>query len=234
VITVNELAGMIDHAIIDAWATERDMHAGTDVAAKYRTACFVTQPFRIRAAVKRLEGAGIPVQCPVGYPYGSDHRASKELTAHQALDDGAGELDIVMNISAFLSGDFAYVEDELRAIVEIAKPYGVICKAIIECYYLSREQRLKVAKMAELAGCGFVKTSTGLRPDHQASIAEDCRAMRAVLKPETIVKASGGCFNLDALLLYHRAGARRFGASETANILDDLRGRIERGEYLGG
>jgi deoxyribose-phosphate aldolase len=228
-LTVDALARMIDHAIIDANATEKDMHAGADIAVKYRTACFVTQPFRIKSAVKRLQGTGIPVQCPVGFPFGCDHRESKLLTARQALEDGAGELDIVINISAFLSGDYSYVEEELRTIVEMARPYGVICKAIIECYYLLREQRIKAAKLAEAAGCGFVKTSTGQRPDFQASIAEDCRQMRTVLKPETTIKASGGCFNLDAILLYYRNGARRFGASETANILEDLRARIAAG-----
>lgn len=227
---VDELASMIDHAIIDANATEANMHAGIDVAVKYRTACFVTQPFRVKAACKRLEGTGIPVQSPVGFPFGCDHRASKLLTARQALEDGARELDVVINISAFLSGDHAYVEDELREVVEMAKPYGVIVKGIIECYYLTREQRLKAARLVEAAGAGFVKTSTGQRPDMQASIAEDVRAMRAVLKPETIVKASGGCFNLDAILLYYRCGARRFGASETANILEDLRARNAAGK----
>lgn len=231
-LTVDELAGMIDHAIIDANATEDDMDAGIEVALKYRTACFVTQPFRVKAACKRLEGTGMPVQAPVGFPFGCDHRASKLLTAQQALDDGAGELDVVINISAFLSGDDAYVQDELSAVVEMAKPYSVIVKGIIECYYLTREQRLKAAKLVEAAGAGFVKTSTGQRPDMQASIAEDVRVMRQVLKPETIVKASGGCFNLDAILLYHRNGARRFGASETANILEDLRMRIEAGTLV--
>jgi deoxyribose-phosphate aldolase len=228
-VTVDELASMIDHSIIDPNHTEADMHAGIDLAIKYRAGRFTTQPFRVRAARKRLESTGVALQTYVGFPHGNDHTATKVLQARQALEDGANELDMVINISAFLSGDTGYVEDDVRAVVETAKPFDVTVKGIIECYYLTREQRLQAARIVEKAGGAFVKTSTGQRPDMQASIAEDVRAMRAILKPETTIKASGGCFNLDALLLYHRCGARRFGASETATILEDLRSRIAAG-----
>lgn len=223
---------MIDHAIIDANANEAEMHAGIDLALKYRTATFVTQPFRVKAAKKRLEGTGVGLQTTVGFPFGCDHTATKVFHAQSALDEGVDELDMVINISAFLSGDHALVEDDVRAVVEVAKPYGMTVKGIIECFYLTRPQRIEAANLVEAAGAAFVKTSTGQRPDMQASIAEDVRAMRAVLKPQTTVKASGGCFNLDAILLYHACGARRFGASETANILEDLRNRIAAGTIV--
>ena len=228
-ITVNELASMIDHAIIDANATEADMNAGIDLALKYQTATFVTQPFRVKAAKKRLAGTKVGLQTTVGFPFGHDHTATKVFQARLALDEGVDELDLVTNISAMRSGEFALYEDDIRAIVEVAKPYNVGVKGIIECFYLTRAERMQAALLVEKAGGAFVKTSTGQRPDHQASIAEDCRQMRAILRPETVVKASGGCFNLDALLLYWKAGARRFGASETANILEDLRARIAAG-----
>lgn len=226
---VDDLAAMIDHSIIDPNHTEADMYAGIDVALKYQTGRFTTQPFRVKAARKRLEGSGVALQTYVGFPHGNDHTETKLLQARQALDDGVDELDMVMNISAFLSGDSGYVERDICAIVEAAEPFGVSVKGIIECHYLTREQCLEAAKLVETAGAAFVKTSTGQRPDMQASIAGDVRAMRAVLRPETTIKASGGCFNLDALLLYHDCGARRFGASETANILDDLGRRIANG-----
>lgn len=228
-LTVDALARMIDHAIIDAHATENDMHAGIDLALKYNTATFVTQPFRVKAAKQRLAGTPVGLQTTVGFPFGCDHTATKLFHAKRALDEGVDELDMVMNISAFRSGDHAYAEDDIRAVVELAKPYGVTVKGIIECYYLDRVQVIQAAKLVERAGAAFVKTSTGQRPDMQASIAEDVRAMRAALRPETVVKASGGCFNLDAILLYHANGARRFGASETANILEDLRARLDAG-----
>jgi len=229
-IQVDELAAMIDHSIIDPNHTEDDMLAGIDLAVRYRTGRFTTQPFRVRAAKRRLDGTGVALQTYVGFPHGNDHTATKLLQARQALDEGVDELDMVINISAFLSGDHRTVEDDVRAVVEAAEPYGVTVKGIIECFYLTRSQRLVAAKLVEMAGAAFVKTSTGQRADRQAEIAEDVRAMRAVLKPETTIKASGGCFDLDALLLYHERGARRFGASETAAILDDLRQRLANGE----
>lgn len=228
-ITVKELASMIDHAIIDAHATETDMVAGIELAIRYQTATFVTQPYRVKAARKRLEGSGVLLQTTVSFPFGHDRTPVKLEQARLALDEGVQELDMVTNISAMRSGEHQAFQDDVAAVVEVAKPYGVTVKGIIECFYLTRPQRLQAALLVEGAGAAFVKTSTGQRPDHQASIAEDCRAMRAILKPETTVKASGGCFNLDALLLYWQAGARRFGASETANILDDLAERLAKG-----
>jgi deoxyribose-phosphate aldolase len=229
VLTVDQLAAMIDHSIIDPNHTEADMHAGIDLALRYKAGRFTTQPFRVKAARRRLEATGIKLQTYVGFPHGNDHTATKLLQARQALDEGVDELDMVINLSAFLSGDVGYVEDDIRAIVELARPFGVTVKGIIECFYLTRPQRLSAARIVEAAGVAFVKTSTGQRPDMQASIAEDVRTLRSLLKPETTIKASGGCFNLDAILLYYRNGARRFGASETATILEDLRDRIAAG-----
>lgn len=228
-LSVSELAAMIDHSIIDPFHTETDMEEGIDLAIRYGAGRFTTQPFRVKAARKRLEGTGVALQTYVGFPHGNDHTATKILQARQALDEGVNELDMVINISAFLSGDFDYVQDDVRTIVDLAAPYDVTVKGIIECFYLDRPQRLHAARIVEAAGAAFVKTSTGQRADMQASIAEDCRAMRAALKPATTIKASGGCFNLDAILLYWKNGARRFGASETAAILDDLRDRIAAG-----
>lgn len=226
---VDELAAMIDHSIIDPNHTEDDMFAGVDLAVRYRTGRFTTQPFRVKSAKKRLEGTGVALQTYVGFPHGNDHTATKLLQARQALEEGVDELDMVINISAFLSGEHRLVEDDVRAVVDLATPFGVTVKGIIECYYLTRDQRLAAARLVEAAGAAFVKTSTGQRPDRQAEIAQDVRAMRQALRPETTIKASGGCFDLDAILLYHERGARRFGASETAAILDDLRRRISSG-----
>ncbi len=231
-LSVDDLAAMIDHSIIDPNHTEDDMIAGIETAIEYRTGRFTTQPFRVKSAKKRLEGKGIALQTYVGFPHGNDYTPTKVLQAQQALNDGVDELDMVINISAFLSGDAQYVEDDIRAIVNLATPYNVSVKGIIECFYLTREQRIKAARIVEAAGAAFVKTSTGQRADMQASIAEDVREMRKVLKPETTIKASGGCFNLDAILFYYRNGARRFGASETANILNDFRARTAAGLSL--
>ena len=132
---------------------------------------------------------------------------------------------MVINISALLDGELAYVGDEVHQIASLANPYGVTVKAIIEVYFLTDEQILAAATTAEAAGAAFVKTSTGTRPDNQDQVAHAVAIMRAALRPETVIKASGGVYDLDAVLAYYEAGARRFGASETAKILDDLAAR---------
>ena len=228
-LSVDDLASMIDHSIIDPNHTEADMRAGIELACRYRTGRFTTQPFRVKAAKALLAGTGIALQTYIGFPHGNDVTAVKVVQAKRALDDGVDELDMVVNISALLSGDLGLVAEDVRAVVEAAAPYGVTVKAILECYFLSQVQKRAAALAAEEAGVGFIKTSTGTRPDKQASIAADVRMFRSILKPETVIKASGGVYDLDAVLLYHDAGARRFGASETAAILEDLRARIDTG-----
>ena len=220
-----ELASMIDHSIIDPNHTDSDMRAGIELAVARGAGRFTTQPFRVADAKRLLEGTGIKLQTYVGYPHGNDKPEVKRLQAKLALEDGVDELDMVINISALLSGDVDYVEQEVASVVSIAAEYGVTVKAIIEVYFLNDEQIVAAALAAERAGATFIKTSTGTRPDRQDDVTHAVRLLRSVLQPNTIIKASGGVYNLDAVLAYYEAGARRFGTSETAAILDDLAAR---------
>jgi deoxyribose-phosphate aldolase len=145
VISVDELASMIDHSIIDPNHTDRDMRAGIELARKYRTGRFTTQPFRVRSAKALLAGTGIALQTYVGFPHGNDVTEVKVLQAKRALDDGVDELDMVINLGALLSGDLTLVADDVRAVVETAAPYDVTVKAILECYFLSNQQKRAAA-----------------------------------------------------------------------------------------
>lgn len=227
--TVDQLATMIDHSVIDPFHTEQDLRDGVALARKYRTGQFVTQPFRVTQAKELLEGSGIALQTFVGFPHGSDHTEVKVLQAKRALDDGVDELDMVVNISSVLSGDFDRVEEDVRAVVDTASPYGVIVKAILDVYFLDDDTMLKAAAVAERAGVGFIKTSTGTRPDTTEDIAHKVALLRAATRPETTIKASGGVYSLAAVAAYYVAGARRFGAFETAAILDDYRAQLDAG-----
>jgi deoxyribose-phosphate aldolase len=128
--TVDELANLIDHSIIDPFHTKRDLITGVELAKKYKTGQFVTQPFRVKQARALLKGTDIKLQTFVSLPHGSDHTAVKVLEAKMALEDGAQELDMVINISALLSGDIDYVEEDVRAVVEAAK-VGATCILLI-------------------------------------------------------------------------------------------------------
>lgn len=220
-----ELAAMIDHSIIDPNATDADMRAGIELAIARGAGRFTTHPYRVAEAKRLLEGTGIQLQTYVGYPHGNDRTEVKQLQATLALEDGADELDMVINLSALLDGDLDYVERDVAGIVELAARYGATVKAIIEVYFLDDDQIVAAALAAERAGVAFVKTSTGTRPDQQDDVTHAVGLLRSVLKPATVIKASGGVYNLDAVLAYYEAGARRFGASETAAILDDLAAR---------
>lgn len=225
-LSVEGLASMIDHSIIDPNHTLDDMRAGIEVARTYGAGRFVTQPFRVAEAKRLLEGSGIALQTFVGYPHGSDHTEVKLLQAKRALDEGVDELDMVINLSAMLSNDLSRVEADVSAVVQAAASYGVGVKAIIEVFFLSDEQAVMAARAAEEAGVAFIKTSTGTKPDRVEDVEAKVRLLRSVLKPETGIKASGGVYSLDAVLRYLKAGANRFGASETAAILDDYRNSL--------
>ena len=233
-LTVDELAKMIDHSIIDPFSTEDDLVKGIEVARQYCVGQFVTQPFRVSQAKGLLEGSGIALQTPIGYPYGTDLTEVKLLQAKRALDAGVDELDMVINLSALFSDDIAYVEDEIRQVVELAKPYGVVVKSIIEVFFLDEQRIRQVVGAAEAAGVGFIKTSTGTRPDKVEDVERAIRLIRSITRPETIIKASGGVYTLDAVLSYYDAGARRFGASETARILDDFAARLDQNLLVAG
>lgn len=224
-LTPDELASMIDHSIIDPNHTYEDMVAGIELAVARKTGRFVTQPFRVAEAKQLLAGTGIKLQTYVGYPHGNDKTAVKRLQAEEALRDGVDELDMVVNLSALLSGDLDHVAQEVRVVSRLAAHYDVKVKAIIEVFFLSDEQIVAAGRAAESAGARFIKTSTGTRPDQRDDVVRAVRLLRAALKPSTAIKASGGVYSLDAVLAYYDAGARRFGASETAAILDDLAAR---------
>ncbi|KAI8310471.1 hypothetical protein K4K61_000546 [Colletotrichum sp. SAR11_59] len=201
--TVAELAKLIDHSVIDPFHTENDLREGVALAKKYKTGQFVTQPFRVKQARELLKGTDIKLQ--------------------------TFEIDMVINISALLSGDVKYVEEEIKAVVETAKRYDVIVKAIIEVFFLNDEQIKTAGLAAERAGVGFVKTSTGTKPDRVPDVERAVKVLRSVLKPTTVIKASGGCYTTDAIVTYYRAGARRFGAFETAKILEGYEELLLRG-----
>ena len=119
--TVAELALMIDHSIIDPFHTDKDLEEGVALAKKYGTGRFVTQPFRVKTARQLLEGSNITLQTFVGFHGGNDHTEVKVLQAQRAIEDGAQELDMIINISALMSGDIDYVKQDVKAVVDVAK-----------------------------------------------------------------------------------------------------------------
>lgn len=215
-ITYEQLAKVIDHSLLRPELNREDTIRGCELAARYHVASVCVKPCYVRLAAEVLRGTDVAVGTVVGFPHGNSVTAVKVAEALQALEDGATELDMVLNIGELRSGNYDFVRDEIRAIVTAAK--GHIVKVILENAYLTDEQKVIGCQLSEQAGAHFVKTSTGFAPS--GATVEDVRLMRRSVGPRVQVKAAGGIRTLDAILEIIDAGATRVGATATAAILD--------------
>jgi deoxyribose-phosphate aldolase len=169
------------------------------------------------------------VSTVVGFPHGSSVTSIKVAEAEQAMDDGAVELDMVINIGKLRSGKNAYVREDIQAVCEAAHARGARVKVIFENSYLTDEEKIIACKLSEAAGADWVKTSTGFASG--GATLDDLRLMRANVGERIQVKAAGGVRTLPALLDVIDAGVTRCGATATAAILDDFK-RMKEGEPL--
>jgi deoxyribose-phosphate aldolase len=220
-ITYEQLAKTIDHSLLRPELTRTEVIQGCELAARYHVASVCVKPCHVRLASEILKGSDVVVGTVVGFPHGSSTTAIKVAEALQALEDGAVELDMVINIGELRSGNDDFVREDIRAVVAAAK--GNIVKVILENAYLTKEQIVHGCQLVEQAGAHFVKTSTGFAPS--GASVEDVRLMRASVSPRVQVKAAGGIRTLEAILEIIDAGATRVGATATAAILDAFRAR---------
>lgn len=225
--TLDAVARMIDHSLLRPELTLDEVRDGCALAARYRVTSVCVRPSDVSLAVEWLAGTDVLVGTVVGFPHGSSATSVKVFETRNAVDDGAREIDMVLNIGRLRSGDLAYVQADIRAVVEAA---GVPVKVILENAYLSDDEKIAACRAAEAAGAAFVKTSTGFAPG--GATLDDVRLMRASVSPSIQIKAAGGVRTLDVLLEFANAGVTRFGATATATILDDMAHRIEHGTPL--
>jgi deoxyribose-phosphate aldolase len=216
-----QLAGTIDHSLLKPMLTIDDIVAGCKLAADYEVVSVCVRPADVSLAAEQLQGTQVAVGTVISFPHGDSATAIKVAEAKQALEDGAVELDMVLNIGRLLSGRGEEVQEDIAAVVAVSG--DAIVKVIFENAYLTDEQKITACHLAEAAGADYVKTSTGYAPSG-ATIA-DLRLMRANVSPRMKVKAAHGVRTLDALLAVIEAGADRCGATATATMLDDYRAR---------
>lgn len=202
-----------------ALLTPEQVTEGCKVAREYDVASVCVKPSDVKIAQKELAGSDVLVTTVVGFPHGSSKTEIKVFEAEEALRDGAVELDMVLNIGRLLSEDFEFVENDIKAVAAVAHERGAICKVILENCYLSDRLKKIACQIAEKAGADFVKTSTGFGTG--GAIIEDLVLMRATCGPKVRIKAAGGVRTLDAALAVRRAGAVRFGATATKEIIDE-------------
>ena len=235
----DELAKMIDHSLLHPTMTDRELAAGCRLARKYKVASVCIKPYAVKAAAKLLRGSGVAVGAVVGFPHGSSTTESKRIETALACRDGATEIDMVINVGKALSGDWTYVEKDIRAVVREAHRHGAIVKVIFENDYLQGDAiKRRLCRLSEKAGADFVKTSTGYGfvkgPDgtygYKGATEHDLILMRKAVSSRVQVKAAGGVRDLDALMHVRDLGTSRCGATATAAMLDEYkrRARAER------
>jgi deoxyribose-phosphate aldolase len=219
--SADAVARMIDHSLLRPELTADAVRAGLATAREYRTVSVCVRPSDVALAVAELRGSGVAVGTVVGFPHGSATTATKVHETGELVALGAAEIDVVIDIGRLRDGDAGFVEDQLAAVVEAAD--GRPVKVILENAYLTDDEKITGCRAAEAAGAAYVKTSTGFAGG--GATAADIALMRRTVSPSVGVKAAGGVRTLDALLALHDLGATRFGATATAAIIDDLRGR---------
>lgn len=226
-ITYAQLAKVIDHSLLKPELTEQDVIAGCQLAAHYHTATVCVKPCHVRLAAELLKDTDVLVSTVVGFPHGSNRTDIKVAEAQAAMDDGAVELDMVLNIGALRSGQLDYVRNDIQAVCQAAHARGAKVKVIFENAYLTDEQKIQACRLCEQAGADWVKTSTGFAPS--GATLEDLRLMRANVSEKVQVKAAHGVRTLDALLAVIDAGCTRCGATATAAIMDEFARRQAEG-----
>jgi deoxyribose-phosphate aldolase len=222
-VSYEQLAGTIDHSLLRPQLTLTEVVQGCALAAEYKVVSVCVRPADVSLAAKELAGTRVAVTTVVSFPHGDSATDTKVHQSTRAMEDGAVELDMVMNIGLMLSGEHEAVQDDIAAVVEAASGKAII-KVILENAYLTDEQKVAACRLAEAAGADYVKTSTGFAPS--GATIEDLRLMRSTVGPRVKVKAAHGVRTLDALLAVIEAGADRCGATATATILDDYLARV--------
>ncbi len=220
--TARDWAGLVDHTLLKPEASDEDIRRLCAEAAEYRFASVCVNPSWVRAAACNLRGTGVPVCTVVGFPLGATLPDVKAYEARRAIQDGAQEVDMVINIGALKSGDDCLVEHDIHAVAEAAHEYGVLLKVIIEAALLSDEEKVRACLAAKRAGADFVKTSTGFSKGG-ATVA-DIALMRRTVGAEMGVKAAGGVKGIADARALVEAGATRIGASVGVKIAQEAAG----------
>lgn len=220
-VTYSQLAGTIDHSLLKPMLTTDDILAGCKLAADYEVVSVCVRPADVPIASSELAGTGVAVGTVISFPHGDSATAIKVAEAQRAMEDGAVELDMVLNIGWLLSGRDEEVQEDIAAVVDVSG--DALVKVIFENAYLTDEQKITACHLSERGGANYVKTSTGYAPT--GATVEDIRLMRENVGPRVKVKAAHGVRTLDALLAVIEAGADRVGATATATMLDDFKAR---------
>jgi deoxyribose-phosphate aldolase len=222
--TYADVAKMIDHSLLRPLLTTEELEAGCRLAREYDVASVCILPYALRRCADLLAGSAVVPGTTIGFPHGGHATGVKAFEAERALDDGGRELDMVVNISKVRSGDWGYVGDDIRAVLEPTHARGAKLKVIFENCYLDDAQKIRLCEIGGELRVDWVKTSTGFGTG--GATDEDLILMRKHSPAHVQVKAAGGVRDLDRLLRVREIGCTRSGATATKAILDEARRRL--------
>ena len=232
-LTKSEIAKMIDHSLLHPTMTDQALKEGIELAKKYHVASVCIKPYAVKMAAELLQGSDVMVCTVVGFPHGNSRVDVKVFETERAIDDGAVEIDMVVNTGKVLSEDWEYVYEEIAAIVGVTKKHGVALKVIFENDFLPEDRhKISLCKICSELKVDFVKTSTGYgfvkqsdgRYSYQGATHKDLVLMREHSASEVQVKAAGGVRTLEDTLKVRELGVTRIGATATEAIVNAVDG----------
>ncbi len=220
-----DIAKLIDHSLLQPTLTADDLEAGCGLAVEYNVASVCIMPFYLQRCAQLLKGSTVQASTTIGFPHGGHTTAVKRAEAERAIEDGGQELDMVVNISQVLSGNWDYVGADIAAVIDVAHAASAKVKVIFENCYLNDDQKISLCRICSEQNADWVKTSTGYGSG--GATMEDLKLMIANTPDHVQVKAAGGVRDLDKLLEVRALGVTRIGASRTKDILDECRRRLD-------
>lgn len=227
---VKELAKMIDHSILHPTMTDEDLKRECAIAKKYDVASVCVKPYMVKQAKELLKGTDVYVGCVIGFPAGNSTIKVKVFEAETGCDDGAVEIDMVINIGKALQGEWDYIEEEIKAVTDACHRKGAIVKVIFETDYVTKnEDIIKLCGICTKVKADYVKTSSGFGFVKQANgdynyvgaTISVLELMKRSSGPNVKVKAAGGVRTLDQLIAVKEAGCSRSGATATTVMMEE-------------
>lgn len=227
---------MIDHSILHPTYTDVDLKEGCEIAIKYNVASVCVKPYMVKDAAELLKGTEVKIGCVIGFPHGNSTTKVKVFETIVACNDGAEEIDMVINIGKALQGDLDYVEYEVKAVADACHEKGAILKVILETDFVTdNDLKIALCHACTHAGADYVKTSSGYGFVKQSNgyynyvgaTVPDIVLMKEHVGEGVKIKAAGGVRNLEQLLEVQAAGASRCGATATLVLLEEAKNRFD-------
>lgn len=222
--TYSDISKMIDHSLLIPTMTVGDLETGCQLALAYDTGSVCIMPYYLPRCTEILADSTVKASTTIGFPHGGHTTAIKRAEAEQAIADGGQELDMVVNISKVLSGDWDYVQEDIQAVIEVAHASGQKVKVIFENCYLNDEHKIRLCQICGELKADWVKTSTGYGTS--GATLEDLKLMRQHAPADVRVKAAGGVRDFKTILEVRALGVSRVGASKTKAMLDECRTQL--------